>query len=119
MRPFLIVLTILMLLTIGAGAQAPAPDAPRSPIIGPTSWLDPLDDTMGLSWLDGTRQVNGAVSLSQLEPLGVDVGGIWAVAEGPNGIFYLGVDDAYLWSYDSATGAMANLGAPVPDECYT
>jgi len=113
---------ILALLTAVAGAQAPDPvqtQESRTPIIGPTSWSDSLDDRQGLSWLDGTRHLPGQVTLSQLEPLGEDVGAIWSIAEGPNGIFYLGIDNARLWSYDSTTGEMMDLGAPVPGECDT
>ncbi len=110
-----IVLSLVLVLLAGsAGAQWLAPS---EPVVGPTSWTDPLDDPTGLSWLEGTQQMNGQVNLNPMVPLSAPVSGIQSLAEGPDGVFYMGTDEARLWSYDLATGITTDLGAPVPDEC--
>lgn len=115
------VLAILALLASGVGA-APAQDSgsePAGPIVGPGSWSDTLDDTEGLTWLQDTYHIQDRVMLGETETMADDVGEIWAVAEGSDGKFYMGADNAHLWSYDPATNQTMDLGAPVPDECET
>lgn len=111
---------LVLLVTFAAFAPlASAAPEPNEPIIGPGSWSDPLNDTAGLSWLDATVLKDGQVDLSQMELLGQDIQSIWALTEGPDDTYYLGTDDARLWSYDLLSGLTTDLGQPVPDECDT
>jgi hypothetical protein len=111
----------LLAATAAAGERTerghPAP--PSGPIIGPGSWFDALDDTQGLSWLQGTRHGEGRLELGKAQPLGQDVKEIISLAEGADGRFYMGADNAHLWHYDDSVGLSKDLGAPVPDECNT
>jgi hypothetical protein len=87
------------------------------PVIGPTSWYDPLNDASGLSWLEQTQLLTDRVHLSLAEVLGENVGSITALSEGPGGVLYMGTTESRLWSYDPATNTTVDLGMPVPDEC--
>ena len=98
--------------------QPAGSSAPRVPIAGPTSWSDTLDDAAGLTWLERTQLQPGSVSLSRTESVGEDVRSIVSLAEGPDGVLYMGTTEARLWSYDPATGVTLDLGTPVPAECF-
>ena len=87
------------------------------PVIGPTSWYDALNDAAGLSWLDGTQLLTDRVRLGLTEEMGESVSSIRALAEGPDGVLYVGTDESRLWSYDPITDTTVDLGMPVPEEC--
>lgn len=109
----------LLALALCAGVALALDGGPKAPIIDPTSWSDTLDDSSGLTWLENTLQLDGQVSLSPMESLSGEVGWIQSLAEGSDGSFYLGTDEARLWSYDPDTGMTTDLGTPVPGECDT
>jgi hypothetical protein len=110
-------LSILLSLLVGPGLSASA--RPEGPIITPTSWSDSFDDSQGLSWLDRARRDDGKVTLSRAQALGQDMLEAISLAEGSDALFYLGGDNAHLWSYDPTTNQSLDLGAPVPAECDT
>lgn len=116
-RPWLPCFVLLFALSLWAGSAGARRPAPYEPIVGPTSWTDLLDDSSGLSWLEGTQQVDGQVNLNPMQPLSAAVSSIVSLTEGPNGVFYMGTAGARLWSYDLLTGLTSDLGAPVPEEC--
>ncbi len=108
---------MLLALAFCTGGALARDSRREAPIIGPTSWTDTLDDASGLTWLENTLQLDGQLTLSPMESLSDEVGLIQSLAEGSDGIFYLGTDEARLWSYDPISGATTDLGPPVPGEC--
>ncbi len=109
----------LLAMAFWTGGALARDDGREAPIIEPTSWSDSLDDDTGLSWLENTLQLDGQVNLSPMESLSDEVGWIQSMAKGSDDAFYLGTDEARLWTYDPASGTTTDLGTPVPGECNT
>jgi hypothetical protein len=110
---------VLLALVFWGGGALARDDGRKAPIIDPTSWSDTLDDPSGLTWLENTLQLDGQVNLSPMESLSDEVGLIQSLGEGSDGVFYLGTDEARLWTYDPLSGSTTDLGTPVPGECDT
>jgi hypothetical protein len=89
------------------------------PFVTSTTWSDAFHNDMGFTWMDAVAVVSEDVVLSQILPLGSASRGedVWALTAGSDGKIYLGTSGAFLSVYDPASGSIAGLGAPVPDEC--
>jgi hypothetical protein len=85
-----------------------------------TSWSDSFKDDTGMTWMENAAVLDGDVRLSQIAGLGLaeEGGDILAMTEASDGRVFLGTDGAYLDVYDPGSGAIASLGAPVPEECF-
>lgn len=85
----------------------------------PGEWHDPLDDTFGMSAIDGTTTLDGQIVLTQLVRCADIWYRVWAMAEGDDDKLYLGTSAQSLKAYDPTTGSVEDKGIPVPDEPYT
>jgi hypothetical protein len=92
---------------------APTPSLPATP----GEWHDPMDDTFGMSAVNGTTTLGGEIVLTQLVKRADIWSAVSAMVEGGDGKVYLGTSGARLKVYDPATGSVEDKGAPVPGEC--
>jgi hypothetical protein len=92
---------------------APTPSLPATP----GEWHDPMDDTFGMSAVNGTTTLGGEIVLTQLVKRADIWSAVSAMVEGGDGKVYLGTSGARLKVYDLATGSVEDKGAPVPGEC--
>lgn len=124
-------LGVLLILTMvcTAGAEQLSDRPGERPVPGKTlgrpvgiagAWVDPMMEDDGFTWMHRVKLLGGDLSLSQMAALGSapQGGSILAMTGGPDGKIYLGTDGAFLSVFDPTTGGFADLGMPVPDECF-